>query len=1093
MVKKTKPTKAPGVGFYGKVRIGTIGHLGAINTAKDIAQKTGGKLTIGLSGTSAPLTPEMKRQHAERLFGHPVMSGNEPTRTLSSFLSHMSKKHDELHMVAGSDRAEEYRRFLERYNGKPDRKGNVPFNFKSWKVHEYGAPRMESDKDPTKMNSDELVQTVSATKLEQLANSGKWEQFRAYHPGMPLPHVRKLYAAIRQGSGLKEQVDIGLPMARSEMPQLGAAKSFVKYLKDNDVASVRKKVDPNTLKSSQMEFDDEKIMGLRAKPSSNPIVVSNDGHVLDGHHRWLADKEEGRQCDAFVCDMPILDLMHKAKHYCAVELNEEVSHKELAPMLDSFVSFASDKLGIKSLPKVRFKTDEDGYNSFAAYSPSENELSVHTKNRHPMDVFRSVAHELVHHKQNEEGRIGKNIAKEGDTGSDIENEANAEAGKIMRWFAKANPDYFSKSQIVEDHAANHASSGEVRGMGYVSGDVSPTGLSPYITSNIEHTEKLKASTAPYASEEDEDYAMYKNMKMGWSDHPSDQILKQKSFKTFRKTKLKKETLQEGIYDPGKLKAVFLAGGPGSGKDFVMKSVLDGNGLREINSDNAFEFLMNKEGLDLQMPDEERLQRDIVRGTAQTITKSKQRMSLAGRQGLIINGTAANVEETAHIKKLLERLGYETMMVFVNTSDEVSRQRNVDRGKQGKRKVPDGTDKFGVADGSKNIRKEKWDAAQKNIGAFQELFGADKFSVIDNTSDQRKLEGEEKEKVLASFNNVRRMVHQFVNTPNSNAHAHNWINREVENRGITDYAPPRAARTLQQFRQIGHVSLPEKPDNGLMAQARRLGLSYYGFGRFGRKMNGKNTVMYKEKDGRLQRAMYEDVDMDQLFENVVVEGKDTHKMEWGTDYLRKDYEKNTPGSTKKMKKKVVAQETVASPTPFSLLPDSEGVGPEFPAQRQVGPLGYTSPISESIVAWVNNPKTQAKFAEKYGKLAEQKLQEAAMRLEQCGCGQAESKIKKSVKKIYEASAAWTRKEGQNPEGGLNKKGVASYRAANPGSKLQTAVTTEPSKLKKGGKKAKRRLSFCRRMKGMKSKLTSAKTARDPDSRINKSLRKWNCEE
>jgi hypothetical protein len=91
-----------------------------------------------------------------------------------------------------------------------------------------------------------------------------------------------------------------------------------------------------------------------------------------------------------------------------------------------------------------------------------------------------------------------------------------------------------------------------------------------------------------------------------------------------------------------------------------------------------------------------------------------------------------------------------------------------------------------------------------------------------------------------------------------------------------------------------------------------------------------------------------------------------------------------------------------------------------------------------------------------------------------------------------SEAWQRKEGKDPEGGLNAKGVASYRRANPGSKLQTAVTTEPSKLAPGSKKAKRRKSFCSRMKGMKAKLTSAKTARNPDSRINKSLRKWNCE-
>jgi hypothetical protein len=90
-----------------------------------------------------------------------------------------------------------------------------------------------------------------------------------------------------------------------------------------------------------------------------------------------------------------------------------------------------------------------------------------------------------------------------------------------------------------------------------------------------------------------------------------------------------------------------------------------------------------------------------------------------------------------------------------------------------------------------------------------------------------------------------------------------------------------------------------------------------------------------------------------------------------------------------------------------------------------------------------------------------------------------------------SPAWQRKEGKSESGGLNAKGVASYRRQNPGSKLKTAVTTKPSKLKKGSKAANRRKSFCARMSGMKKKLTSAKTKNDPNSRINKSLRKWNC--
>ena len=90
-----------------------------------------------------------------------------------------------------------------------------------------------------------------------------------------------------------------------------------------------------------------------------------------------------------------------------------------------------------------------------------------------------------------------------------------------------------------------------------------------------------------------------------------------------------------------------------------------------------------------------------------------------------------------------------------------------------------------------------------------------------------------------------------------------------------------------------------------------------------------------------------------------------------------------------------------------------------------------------------------------------------------------------------SPAWQRKEGKSESGGLNQKGVDSYKRDNPGSNLKTAVTTKPSKLKKGSKAANRRKSFCARMSGMKKKLTSKKTANDPNSRINKSLRKWNC--
>ena len=110
----------------------------------------------------------------------------------------------------------------------------------------------------------------------------------------------------------------------------------------------------------------------------------------------------------------------------------------------------------------------------------------------------------------------------------------------------------------------------------------------------------------------------------------------------------------------------------------------------------------------------------------------------------------------------------------------------------------------------------------------------------------------------------------------------------------------------------------------------------------------------------------------------------------------------------------------------------------------------------------------------------------------GCGKAKIiSDKEKFKAADGGTPAWQRKEGKSESGGLNRKGIESYRRENPGSKLSMAVTTKPSKLKPGSKAANRRKSFCARMKGMKRRLTSAKTARDPDSRINKSLRKWNC--
>jgi len=143
-------------------------------------------------------------------------------------------------------------------------------------------------------------------------------------------------------------------------------------------------------------------------------------------------------------------------------------------------------------------------------------------------------------------------------------------------------------------------------------------------------------------------------------------------------------LQEGPNDPGIFKAIFLAGGPGSGKSFVASQLgLVSRGLKVINSDDAFEYLMRKRKLSFDMPPEEQPSRDSARSRAKELTRKKQDLYLDGRLGLIVDGTAKDPAKMAKLKAELEAIGYQTMMVFVNTSLRTALQRNLLRD----RKVP----------------------------------------------------------------------------------------------------------------------------------------------------------------------------------------------------------------------------------------------------------------------------------------------------------------------------------------------------------------------------------------------------------------------
>ena len=173
-------------------------------------------------------------------------------------------------------------------------------------------------------------------------------------------------------------------------------------------------------------------------------------------------------------------------------------------------------------------------------------------------------------------------------------------------------------------------------------------------------------------------------------------------------------LQEGLYHPNIFKAFFLAGGPGSGKSYVAGRTMGGHGLKSVNADEAFEYLLKQAGLSLKMPPEQKEPRDVVRGRAKDITKARQANYLEGRLGLVIDGTGKDANKILGQKSGLEELGYDTYMVFVNTSLDVALQRNAERA----RSVPE------------PIVVKAWKDVQSNIGKFSNMFRAG-FIVVDN--------------------------------------------------------------------------------------------------------------------------------------------------------------------------------------------------------------------------------------------------------------------------------------------------------------------------------------------------------------------------
>ena len=236
-----------------------------------------------------------------------------------------------------------------------------------------------------------------------------------------------------------------------------------------------------------------------------------------------------------------------------------------------------------------------------------------------------------------------------------------------------------------------------------------------------------------------------------------------------------ESINEGVYDPGILKAFFLAGGPGSGKGYVASGLfgipskvnVSSYGLKVVNQDQELEMFLKKYGFGTDLDDmDDELYRQLVDPTykdysgtrthAKALSKERLRLYSEGRLGVIVDGTGHKYSSIIKEKKMLEAKGYDTYMIFVYTSLEIAQRRNMER----KRKLnPELVEKY-------------WKEVQNNKISFQGLFGNTNFMMVDNSSDL-----DEKTAIKKFSMLIKKGIGKFIKKPVKNYLGKKWIEKQ----------------------------------------------------------------------------------------------------------------------------------------------------------------------------------------------------------------------------------------------------------------------------------------------------------------------------
>lgn len=602
----------------------------------------------------------------------------------------------------------------------------------------------------------------------------------------------------------------GLNIARASLPQVKSTDvpDYLRWLSQHKhYTSFKTEMPVASLFPSQGNFNQSKIrafMTHKRDELRKPVIVSADYFLIDGHHRWLAllNMDPTDTIPVIMVHAKVLDLIAATKEYPksftknVVESFAVVTEAAEKHTVVSFGRFNPPTAGhAKLVHKVHEVAQEHHADHHVILSHThdneKNPLSPADKLKHAKRAFpgthvtvSSPKHPTIFHHAallHKAGTKHLHVV----VGSDRTKEFHDSLHKYNGTFDKEGHGY--KFNSITVHSAGHR-------------DPKAKGVEGMSASKMrDHASKgnfseFKKGAAPTMSHEHAK-ELYHDVRKG-QGHLKEEL----------------EYVTEGVHDAGIFKAVFVTGGTGSGKDFVMKKSLHGHGLTEINSDTAFEHLLGKGGLSKKMPESEKEKRDAVRERAKSITDLRQRLAIHGRNGLIINSTGARVDQIKKLKAALEELGYDSKMVFVDASDNVSRNRNIERGQRGGRAIPE------------ELRAKKWREAQDARVPFSKMFGQEHYHEFNNDEDLRhNTDPEIHSQKTAELDDLFKTVKKFTQTPAKHPMAQEWIHRNLGK---------LAKQPIGNKKQQKAV-VPAHSDSQATEEARKLGLQYYGYGKYGK--------------------------------------------------------------------------------------------------------------------------------------------------------------------------------------------------------------------------------------------------------------------